>query len=83
MNELYHSIIQEIGEDPKREGLVDTPQRAASAMRYLMKGYQDSLDDVINGALFDSDMSEMVIVKHIEMYSMCEHHYRQWYSTMN
>ena len=74
MNELYHKILQEIGEDPKREGLVDTPERAATSMRYLMKGYQDSLDDIINGALFVSDMSEMVIVKSIEMYSMCEHH---------
>ena len=56
------------------EGLKDTPARAANAMRYLTKGYQESLDDIINGALFDSDMSEMVIIKDIELYSMCEHH---------
>lgn len=74
MNELYKKILKEIGEDVNREGLRDTPERAASAMRYLMKGYQDSLDDIINGALFSSEMSEMVIVKEIEMYSMCEHH---------
>lgn len=74
MNELYKKILKEMGEDPNREGLKDTPERAASAMRYLMKGYQDSLDDIINGALFSSEMSEMVIVKEIEMYSMCEHH---------
>jgi GTP cyclohydrolase I len=74
MNKLYKKILEEIGEDVNREGLLDTPERAASAMRYLMKGYQDSLDDIINGALFESEMSEMVIVKNIEMYSMCEHH---------
>ena len=74
MNELYKKILEEIGEDVNREGLIDTPERAAAAMRYLTKGYQDSIDDIINGALFASEMSEMVIVKDIEMYSMCEHH---------
>ena len=74
MQELFRKIIKEIGEDPDRQGLQDTPERAATAFRYLTKGYQDSLDDIINGALFDSEMSEMVIVKNIEMYSLCEHH---------
>ena len=74
MHELYKKLLKDIGEDPSREGLRDTPERAASAMRYLTKGYSESLDDIINGALFESDMSEMVIVKDIEMYSMCEHH---------
>ena len=74
MKELYKQILQGIGEDVNREGLVETPARAAEAMRYLTKGYQDSLEDIINGALFASEMSEMVIVKDIEMYSMCEHH---------
>lgn len=74
MKELYKKILQGIGEDVNREGLVETPARAAEAMRYLTKGYQDSLEDIINGALFASEMSEMVIVKDIEMYSMCEHH---------
>jgi GTP cyclohydrolase I len=74
MQELYKQILHDIGEDPERQGLVDTPERAANAMRYLTKGYHESLDDIINGALFESDMSEMVIVKDIEMYSMCEHH---------
>ena len=74
MNELYKKILAEIGEDVNREGLLETPMRAAEAMRYLTHGYRDSLDDIINGALFDSEMSEMVIVKNIEMYSMCEHH---------
>ena len=74
MHELYKKLLKEIGEDSDREGLRDTPERAANAMQYLTKGYQESLDDIINGALFDSDMSEMVIVKDVEMYSMCEHH---------
>lgn len=74
MQELYKKILIEIGEDPSRSGLVDTPERAANAMRYLTKGYQENIDDIINDALFPSDMSEMVIVKDIEMYSMCEHH---------
>lgn len=74
MKDLYQKIIQGIGEDIHREGLQDTPARAAEAMQFMTKGYQDSLDDIINGALFDSEMSEMVIVKNIELYSMCEHH---------
>ncbi|KTD18147.1 GTP cyclohydrolase I FolE [Legionella jordanis] len=74
MQELYKEILTRIGEDPNREGLRDTPERAANAFRYLTKGYHEHLDDIINEALFESDMSEMVIVKDIEMYSMCEHH---------
>lgn len=74
MHTLFKQILEDIGEDVTREGLRDTPERAANAFRYLTRGYQESLDDIINGALFDSEMSEMVIVKDIEMYSMCEHH---------
>ena len=74
MQDIYKKLLESIGEDTTREGLRDTPERAANAMRYLTRGYQESLDEIINGALFDSDMSEMVIVKDIEMYSMCEHH---------
>lgn len=74
MKKLYRQILEEIGEDIHREGLRDTPERAANALRYLTKGYQEQLDDIINGALFESDMSEMVIVKDIELFSMCEHH---------
>lgn len=74
MNKCYKQLLEEIGEDVHREGLRDTPERAANALRYLTKGYRENLDDIINGALFESDMSEMVIVKEIELYSMCEHH---------
>lgn len=74
MQQSFKSILVEVGEDVNREGLLDTPERAANAFRYLTKGYTENLDDIINGALFESDMSEMVIVKDIEMYSMCEHH---------
>ncbi|KTC94409.1 GTP cyclohydrolase I FolE [Legionella erythra] len=74
MQELYKKILEEIGEDPSREGLRDTPERAANALRYLTKGYAEDLNEIINNALFESDMSEMVIVKEIELYSMCEHH---------
>ena len=74
MKDSFKNILAGIGEDINREGLLDTPERAASAFQYLTKGYHESLDDIINGALFESDMNEMVIVKEIEMYSMCEHH---------
>jgi GTP cyclohydrolase IA len=74
MEQLYTKLLKELGEDVTREGLIDTPSRATNAMRYLTKGYAENIDDIINGALFDSEMSEMVIVKDIELYSLCEHH---------
>ena len=74
MEQEYLNIIKAIGEDPKRPGLVDTPRRAANAMRFLMQGYGLDIDEVINDALFPSNSDEMVIVKNIELYSMCEHH---------
>ncbi|MFT5126833.1 MAG: GTP cyclohydrolase I [Rhodothermales bacterium] len=74
MDSLYSQIITDIGEDVNREGLVDTPKRAASAMRFLTKGYHEDLETVINSAVFTSDTDEMVIVKDIELYSLCEHH---------
>jgi GTP cyclohydrolase I len=74
MQQLYKKILQEIGEDTEREGLKDTPMRAAAAMRYLTKGYSEKIEDITNNALFESDMNEMIIVKDIELYSMCEHH---------
>ena len=74
VEESYLKILKEIGEDPDRNGLKDTPKRAAKAMQFLMQGYSMDIDEVINNALFDSDTDEMVIVKNIELYSMCEHH---------
>lgn len=74
MQELFKNIIKEIGEDPNREGLKDTPKRAAKAMQFLTRGYHQNIDEVINGALFASNNSEMVLVKNIELYSLCEHH---------
>ena len=74
MEEAYKKIIKECGEDLNRPGLLDTPKRAAKAMAFLTRGYSQNLDDVINNALFPSDSREMVIVKDIELYSMCEHH---------
>ena len=70
----YTSMLAQLGEDVSREGLLDTPKRAAKAMQYLCKGYQQTLEEVTNGALFSSDNSEMVLVKNIELYSLCEHH---------
>lgn len=70
----YSEIISAIGEDLSRPGLRDTPLRAAKAIQFLTRGYQQNLDDVINNAMFPSDSEEMVIVKNIELYSMCEHH---------
>ena len=70
----YSEIISAIGEDLSRPGLRDTPLRAAKAIQFLTRGYQQNIDDVINNAMFPSDSEEMVIVKNIELYSMCEHH---------
>ncbi len=70
----YKSILKLIGEDPEREGLAQTPSRAARALEYLTQGYQLELDDVVNDAIFESENDEMVIVKDIEIYSLCEHH---------
>jgi len=74
MENNYKEIISTIGEDINRNGLKDTPKRAAKAMEFLTQGYQQNIDDVVNGALFESDADEMVVVKNIELYSMCEHH---------
>lgn len=70
----YRAIIESIGEDVERDGLRDTPRRAAKAMAFLTRGYHQNVDDVVNGAVFDSPNNEVVIVRDIELYSLCEHH---------
>ena len=74
MEQSYIELLQAIGEDPQREGLLKTPSRAARAFEFLTNGYRQSLDDVVNGAIFESDTNEIILVKDIELYSMCEHH---------
>ena len=74
LESLYRSIISDIGEDPGREGLLDTPARAAKALQYLTRGYHQSIDDVVNNTIFESDNDQMILVKDIELYSLCEHH---------
>lgn len=74
LEELFTNLLENLGEDPKRQGLVRTPSRAAKAMQFLTSGYHQDIDKILNKALFDEDYDEMVIVKDIEFYSLCEHH---------
>ena len=74
MVQLIRSILTELGEDPSRDGLTKTPERVDRSLRYLTSGYQKSADELLNGALFDVAYDEMVIVKDIEIFSLCEHH---------
>ena len=74
LSEAFHQILEGVGEDPSRQGLLKTPVRAARAFEFLTQGYRQCVEDVVNGAIFDSDASEIILVKDIELYSMCEHH---------
>lgn len=70
----YKKIIEIIGEDPQRGGLLKTPHRAANALKFLTKGYHDDLNTIVNDAIFETEIDEVVILKNIELYSLCEHH---------
>ncbi len=74
LRQIYAEILTRIGEDPARDGLVDTPMRVAKSMHFLTRGYHQTVEEAIGGALFDVDYDEMVIVRDIEFYSQCEHH---------
>jgi GTP cyclohydrolase I len=80
---LMKQILVKIGEDPAREGLVRTPERADKALRFLTSGYQMDVQSIVNGALFNQKVDEMVVVRDIEFYSMCEHHLLPFFGTMH
>jgi GTP cyclohydrolase IA len=77
--ELVYAMLERLGEDPTREGLVRTPMRAEKALKFLTSGYSMDVDRIVNGAMFDVEYDEMVIVKDIEFFSMCEHHMLPFY----
>ena len=74
MEECFRKIIEQTDDNPKREGLIKTPYRAARAFEFMTQGYKKNVQEIVNGAIFPSDNDEMVIVKDIELYSLCEHH---------
>ena len=74
MERSFRDLLEAVGEDPERQGLLRTPHRAARAFEFLTNGYRQDLDDIVNNAIFDSEASEIVLVKDIELYSLCEHH---------
>ncbi|XP_067626358.1 GTP cyclohydrolase 1 isoform X2 [Eurosta solidaginis] len=83
LSRSYRLLLSGLGENPDRQGLLKTPERAAKAMLFFTKGYDQNLEDVLNGAVFDEDHDEMVVVKDIEMFSMCEHHMVPFYGKVS
>lgn len=80
---LVHEMIMEFGENPERDGLVKTPQRVNEAYKYMLKGYFEDEKDILNGAIFESSSKQIVIVKQIEFYSLCEHHILPFFGTIS
>ncbi|PSO57028.1 MAG: GTP cyclohydrolase I FolE [Cyanobacteria bacterium QH_8_48_120] len=74
MSDAVRTLLEGVGEDPEREGLLKTPKRVAEALQFLTQGYNQSLEDIVNGAIFDEGHSEMVLVRDIDVFSLCEHH---------
>src|SRR6187397_3168606 len=74
MQDLIRQLLAQLGEDPSREGLLETPRRVADSLKFLTSGYATDIDELINGALFTVPYNEMVIVRDLDMYSLCEHH---------
>ena len=81
--ELVRRMLEHLGEDPQRDGLQQTPGRVEQALRFLTEGYHKKIEDVVNGALFDVEYDEMVIVRDIEFFSLCEHHLLPFFGTMH
>ncbi|QQS34632.1 MAG: GTP cyclohydrolase I FolE [Ignavibacteriales bacterium] len=83
MKELIKNLLKEVGENPEREGLVDTPLRVSKAYEYLTSGYNKNIDEVLNDAVFNEKYDEMVIVKNIDFFSLCEHHMLPFYGKVH
>ncbi len=83
LEEIYTALLEEVGEDPEREGLVKTPHRAAEALQFITQGYHQDLEKLVNGAIFHEKSDDMVIVRDIEFFSMCEHHMFPFYGFAN
>ena len=83
VEKLVKDLLIEIGEDPKREGLIKTPQRVAKAYEFLTSGYNRNIEKVLNGAIFNEKYNEMVLVKNIDFYSLCEHHMLPFYGKVH
>jgi GTP cyclohydrolase I len=83
VSELAKKLLEEIGEDPGREGLVKTPHRIAESYEFLTKGYRQNIEDVLNGAVFNEKYDEMVVVNNIDFYSLCEHHLLPFYGKVH
>ena len=83
LEQTYENLLREIGEDPTREGLVRTPHRAAEAMKFMTRGYHQDVKEILNGAIFDEPYEDMVVMRDIEFYSLCEHHLLPFYGKVH